>query len=146
VASEWSALEFAFQCAMVVVSQVPFAKIVALTAPTPMNGWIDILSNLLRQQANGATLPKDLTGMFERIKVAQRDRNAIVHAVWSNQFPSDLQRKTLRASDMAYGTGFPKKGQKLLVHQQYTAKQIRQVAMNIRGLADEFRTYFWPPK
>ena len=56
VASEWAALEFSFQWAMVRMSQVPFDKVVAFTAPAPMNGWLDILANLMRLKAPNAEL------------------------------------------------------------------------------------------
>lgn len=144
VAAEWSALEFAFQCAMVVASQVPFHKVVAFTAPTPMNGWIDFLSNLLLQQSS--SLQRELTELFERISKAQTKRNSIVHAVWSEQFPQDIGRRALRGTDNAFGTGFPKRGRKLLVHQSYTAREIREVAKEISTLAYEFRSVFWPSK
>lgn len=81
VASEWAALELSFQSAMVKVSQVPYHKVVAFTAPSPMNGWLDILENLLLLEASGTRLPKPISALFQEIRKVQKKRNEIVHAV-----------------------------------------------------------------
>lgn len=142
VASEWAALEFSFQWAMVKVSQVPYDKVVAFTASSPMNGWLDILTNLMRLQTRDADLGKPISVLFEKIRKAQAKRNAIVHAVWSIQFPKDWGKDRLYATNKAYGTGFPKKRKTPMVHQTYTAAEIRNVASEVRQVADEFRAMF----
>ena len=144
VASEWSLLEFAFQCAMVDASHVPYNKVLAFTAPSPMYGWIEILSNLLRMQNPDKKLPKELTSMFDQIRKIQRKRNNIVHAVWSIQFPNDIGKNKLCASDKAYGIGFLKNSKNPIIQHSYTATEMRAVAMEIRQLAEKFRSFFWP--
>ncbi len=144
VASEWSALEFSFQCAMSMVSKVPFDTIVAFTAPSPMHIWIDILENLLQLKPLKPELLEKLRTLDKRIRKAQKDRNTIVHAVWSQQFALDLGKELLDACDMAYGVGFPKKIKDGLIKQfSYTSEQMQAVAKEIRDLADEFRSVFW---
>lgn len=145
VASEWSALEFSFQSAMVMVSEVPFEIVVAFTSPSPMYGWIDILNNLLRINPTCAAKTKSLPSLLEKIRNAQRKRNDIVHAVWGHQFPVDIGKEFLDAADKAFGVGFPKKNDKGLVNRfSYTAAEMHEVAIEIRQLADEFRAVFWP--
>jgi len=142
VASEWAALEFSFQWAMVKMSQVPYDKVVAFTSPSPMNVWLDILTNLMRLQAPDADLPKPMSILFEKIREAQKNRNDIVHAVWMIQFPKDRGKDRLYATDKAYGIIFPKKMKKLMDKRAFTAAEMRAIARDIHQLADEFRDRF----
>jgi len=129
---------------MVKVSQVPYDKVVAFTSPLSMNGWLDILTNLMRLQTPDADLPKPISTLFEKIREAQKSRNDIVHTVWIIQFPKDWGKDRLYAADKSYGITFPKKMKKLIGHKAYTAAEIRAIASEIRQLADQFRAIFLP--
>ena len=144
VASEWTALEFSFQWAMVKVSQVPYFKVVAFAAPSPMNGWLGILENLLLLETPGRKLEKPISSLFQEIRKVQKKRNEIVHAVWAIQFPKDWGKDRLYATDKALGIGFPKKGKQLMVHHAYTAAEMRAVASEIRHVTEKFRGVFLP--
>ena len=145
VASEWSAFEFSFQSAMSMVSKVPVSTVIAFTAPTPMYVWIDILQHLMQLEDPNKRRMKELRALFERIRKAQKKRNTSVHAVWSQQFASDLGKDYLAKGDKAYGVGFPKKIENGLINQfSYTASEMSAVANEIRQLNVKFQSVFWP--
>lgn len=145
VASEWSAFEFSFQCAISMISKVPMPTVIAFTAPTPMYVWIDILQNLMHLDDSNEKPLKELKKIFEQIRNVQTKRNTIVHAVWCQQFGSDLGKDCLDNSDKAYGVGFPKKIEKGLINQfSYTSDEMNAVANEIRQLNDKFRSIIWP--
>lgn len=145
VASEWSAFEFSFQSAMSMISKVPMPIVIAFTAPTPMYVWIDIIQNLMHLDDSQEKSLKDLKAIFEQIRKVQTKRNTIVHAVWCQQFESDLGKTCLDKNDKAFGLGFPKKIEKGLINQfSYTSDEMNAVASEIRQLNDKFRSIFWP--
>ena len=115
-----------------------------MIAPTPMNGWIDILSNLLPSSNVNTDTHDAARALFARIRLVQRKRNEIVHAVWARQFPGDWGKDRLYAGDRAAGIGFPKKGKETIKFYTFTAAEMRAVANEIRAISDEFREVIFP--
>ena len=143
VAAHWNTLEIEVLYVMRQLANVPFNIVLALATPSNFAAWLDMLRRLTRESKEHRWKEPQLKKICEKLKGLQTARNSVVHAAWQ-----DTGQGAVKASTVAFGIGFPKRGLRVALEIDKSAAEIRGIAKAIAA-ADEELLDWWeqpPPK
>jgi hypothetical protein len=130
VAAEWSSLEFGLMAAIGELLGLEIDVGAALAGLfTNINAMTDAIVRLANELDQWADLAPQLEAHCNGINDLAAERNNIVHGTWDVTIGRDDRGAYIIHAPTASGRGFPKRGRKPTKRFEFTALEMREVAI-----------------